>query len=175
VSYRFRGLLLISLVGSILACHRDSPDRRATEILQNSAGDYEYEHKLWMKDRKNWDLGMKSALPWAGPDSKASVETIRDLRTEDLVSCAPKGPSPSVYFQTSVSLPKTNEGPVALFHWATIESATAGQKQVQGAVETSHGDAERLYAEIQRDPTLDKACARFFGKRDLCAKTASSD
>jgi hypothetical protein len=170
IAFRIRALLLLSLLNLVLGCHRSpDPDSRAAEILKNSNGDYEYEHSLWKKDVKNWDLGLKATVPWKGADSTATVETIRDVRTEDLLGCLPKGFSSPVYFQTSVSPAKSDEGAVAVFHWLNLEAANTGQKQVQAAVAATHGDEEKLYEAIQHDASLDKACVKFAGRRDLCA------
>jgi hypothetical protein len=120
---------------------------------------------------------LKSTVP-AGPDSTATVATIRDLRTEDLVGCVPEGPTPSVYFRTSVTiekvpLAKSEVVSVARFHWPTKDAAVAGQKQVETAVETSHGDVDKLYAAIQQNAALQHACVRFADKLDRCDGFAS--
>jgi hypothetical protein len=172
---RSRALVALSLVALPLGggvYYFATKPSRATEILQISQGDYEYEHKLWMRDPKNWDLGLKATVP-AGPDSTATVATIRDLRTEDLVSCAPEGPMPSIYFRTLVTLAKSDGGSIARFHWPTMDAAVFGQKQVETAVESSHGDVEKLYAAIQQNVALEKACVRFTDKLDRCDGFAS--
>jgi hypothetical protein len=168
--FRCRTLLLLLLLAPALSCHRSpDPESRATEILKTPTDDYEHLHYLWKKDVKNWDLGLKGTVSWKGPDSTAAVETIRDIRTEDLLGCLPKGFSAPVYFQTSVSVAKSREDPVAVFHWLNLDAATAGQKQVQAAVAATQGDPQKLYEAIQHDASLDKACVMFAGKRDLCA------
>jgi hypothetical protein len=90
-------------------------------------------------------------------------------------SAACKDFSAPVYFQTSVTLAKSDEGPVAVFHWLSLGAATAGQKQVQATVAATHGDEEKLYEAIQHEPSLDKACVTFAGRRDLCGVGQSSD
>ena len=169
-------LLLVSLLLPALGCHRSpDPESRATEILKSSSDDYEYQHNLWKKEAKNWDLGLKATVAWKGPVSTATVETIRDIRTEDLVDCLPKGFSAPVYFQTSVSVPLGGlRVPVAVFHWLNLDAATAGQKQVQAAVVATQGDQQKLYEAIQHDASLDEACVIFAGKRNLCAAGESS-
>jgi hypothetical protein len=171
---RSRALVALSLAALPVGwgVYRLSTHDRAAQILRDSQGDYEYQHNLWMKDPKNWDLGLKATVP-AGPDSTATVATIRDIRTEDLTSCAPEGPTPSVYFRTSVTLAKSDGGSIARFHWPTKDAAVAGQKQVETAVETSHGDVEKFYAAIQDNMPLEKACVRFADKLDRCGGFAS--
>ena len=174
VRFRLRTLLLLFLLAPALACHRSpDPDTSAAELLKKSNGDDDWARDLWKKEQKNWDLGLKATVPWKAPDSTVTVETIRDLRTEDLLGCLPKGFSAPVYFQTSVSIAKSEEGPVAVFHWTALDAATAGQKQVQTAVAATHGDEEKLYEAIQHDASLDKACVRFAGRRDLCGVAES--
>ena len=176
VRLRLRPFFLLSLLALTLGCHRDrppDPDTRATELLQKSQGDDEWARNRWKEEPKNWDLGLKATVAWKTPDSAATVETIRDLRTEDLLGCLPKD-SAAAYFQTSVSVAKSEEGPVAVFHWLNLDAATAGQKQVQAAVAATHGDQEKLYEAIQHEPSLDKACVMFAGRRDLCGGSGQS-
>jgi hypothetical protein len=168
-------LRLLLLVLPILGCHREpDPESRAAEILKIGRDDYEYAHSLWKRDAKNWDVGLKATVPWKAPDSTATVETIRDLSTDDLRSCLPKRLSAPVYFQTSVSAAHSDEGPVAVFNWANLDAATAGQRQVRDVVAATHGDEGKLYEAIQRDASLDKACVVFAGKRQLCASSGES-
>jgi hypothetical protein len=147
-------------------------------MLKTPSDDYEHQHYLWKKDGKNWDVGLKGTVPWQGPDSTATVETIRDIRTEDLLGCLPRGFSAPVYFQTSVSVVKSGakfqDTPIAVFHWVNLDAATKGQKQVEAAVTATHGDEGKLYEAIQHDASLDKACVTFAGKRDLCEGGESS-
>ena len=173
---RLPTLLLLSLLIPTLSCHR-SPDtaKKAAELLEKSRGDDDWARTYWKKEAKNWDLGLKSTVAWKGPDSTATVETIRDLRTEDLLGCLPKDFSAPVYFQTSVMVAKSDEGPVAVFHWLDLDAATAGQKQVQAAVASTHGDEQKLYEAIQHEPSLDKACVRFAGRRELCVSGGSEE
>lgn len=178
VPLRLRALLLLlaSLLLPALGCHRSpDPDSSATELLKKSQGDDDWARTFWKKEPKNWDLGLKSTVAWKGPDSTATVETIRDLRTEDLLGCLPKDFSAPVYFQTSVMVAKSDEGPVAVFHWLNLDAATAGQKQVQAAVAATQGDQQKLYEAIQHEPSLDKACVRFAGRRELCVSGGSEE
>ncbi len=169
VHARFRTLLLLLLLAPTLGCHRSpDPAKKAAELLEKSQGDDDWARAYWKKEAKNWDLGLKATVAWKGPDSTATVETIRDLRTEDLLGCLPKDFSAPVYFQTSVAVAKSDKGLVAVFHWLDLDAATAGQKKVQAVVAATQGDEQKLYEAIQHEPLLDKACVRFAGRRELC-------
>jgi hypothetical protein len=175
IAFRIRALLFLSLLNLVLGCHRSpDPESRAAQLLKQSGGDDDWARTFWKKEPKNWELGLKATVAWKGPDSTATVETIRDLRTEDLLGCMPKEFSSPVYFQTSVSPAKSEEGPVAVFHWLNLDAANTGQKQVQAAVVATHGDEGKLYEAIQHDASLDKACVKFAGRRDLCSSGGES-
>jgi hypothetical protein len=172
---RFGALLLVALLTPLFGCHRSpDPAKKAEELLKKSQGDDEWARNVWKRDAKNWDLGLKATVAWKGPDSSATIETVRDLRTEDLSGCLPKDFSASAYFRTTVTIAKSGEGPIAVFHWLSLDAATAGQKKVQAAVAATQGDEQKLYEAIQHEPSLDKACVRFAGRRELCGGGGSS-
>lgn len=102
--------------------------------------------KLLEERAKKLGPRAKATVAWKEPGSTATVETISDIRTEDLLGCLPKGFSRSVYFHTSVSVAGSEEHPFAVFHWLDLDGATAGQKQVQAAVAAAHGDEPSKWA-----------------------------
>jgi len=168
-----RAVCIFSVIAIAPGCHRSKPPdpaARATEILEKSNGDDEWARNRWMAEPSNWNLGLKDSVASKGPGSAVTVDTIRDLATEDLANCLPKGTAAPVYFRTAITLAKSEKNPIlAIFHWPALDSATAGHKQVQAAFATAQGDEAKLWETIQHDPSLDKACVRFAGKRDLCA------
>jgi hypothetical protein len=144
---RLQMLFLLSLLVPPLACHRSpDPDARAAELLEKSQGDDEWAQNFWKKEPKNWDRGLRATVAWKEPGSTATVETIRDIRTEDLLGCLPKRFSRSVYFHTAVSVAGSEEHPFAVFSLARSRRRTAVQKQVQAAVAAAHGDEPSKWA-----------------------------
>jgi hypothetical protein len=167
-----RAVCVLSVLAIATGCHRSKPPdpvARAAEVLEKSNGDDEWARNRWMAEPTNWNLGLKDSVASKEPGSTVTVDTIRDLATEDLASCLPKGTAAPVYFRTAITLAKSGKNPVlAIFHWPALDSATAGHKQVQAAVTTAQGDEAKLWETIQHEPSLEKACVMFAGKRDLC-------
>jgi hypothetical protein len=158
----------------LVACERSravDPDAEALTILAACGADSACARERWLRDPRNWNVGLRAEVAGRGPSAPWIVETTRAiiapaLRAQPCFADVAK--STGIYYRTAVSRKGSDEFSTVVFHWNAFDAAAAGHRRVVAAVADARGEPERLWPLLAQDPMLDAACVRFRGQRDRC-------
>jgi hypothetical protein len=166
--------LALAFTVAILSCDRPQPfdpAAHAAAVIAECGEDSSCVHERWLRDPRAWNVGLRAEVAGRKPQSLLVVETVREIASPELRRAPCLGDVTSaadLYYRTWVAAKASGEYPFAVFHWRSFDEAAAGHRAVVAAVADARGDDQRLWNEVERKPALDRACARFRGRRDRC-------
>jgi len=171
-----RATLALVLAAAVLGgCERlqpFDPAGRAASVVADCGEDAACVHERWLRDPRDWNLGLRAEVAGRSPRGLLVVETVREIVSPELrgAPClAGVAGAAGFYYRTSVSAEASGEFSLAVFHWRSFDEAAAGHRAVVAAVADARGDDEGLWSAVERAPALDRACARWRGRCDRCA------
>jgi hypothetical protein len=150
---------------------RFDPAAHAAAVIAECGDDSGCVRERWIRDPRAWNVGLRAEVAGRKPQGLLVVETVREIVSPELrgAPClADVISAGGLYYRTWVAGKRSGEYPFAVFHWRSFDEAAAGHRAVVAAVADARGDDERLWGAVERAPALDRACARFRGRRDRC-------
>ncbi len=158
---------------AILGCDRPrpfDPAAHAAAVIAECGDDSSCVHERWLRDPRAWNVGLRAEVAGRKPQALLVVETVREIVSPELrrAQClADVTSAADLYYRTWVAAEASGEYPFAVFHWRSFDEAAAGHRVVVAAA-NARGDDQRLWGAVEREPALDRACARFRGRPDRC-------
>jgi hypothetical protein len=176
-----RSALVLALAAvAIGGCDRPQPfdpAAHAATVIAECSEDSSCVRERWRRDPRAWNVGLRAEVAGRRPQGLLVVETVREIVSPELrgAPClADVTSAGGFYFRTWVAAKRSGEYPFAVFHWQSFDEAAAGHRAVVAAVADARGDDERLWGAVEHAPALDRACARFRGRRDRCEATPAT-
>ena len=147
------------------------PAARAAAVIAECGDDSTCVRERWLRDPRAWNVGLRAEVAGRRPQGLLVVETVREIVSPELrgTPClADVTSAGGLYYRTWVAAKASGEYPFAVFHWRSFDEAATGHRAIVAAVADARGDDEHLWGAVERSTALDRACARFRGRRDRC-------